>query len=359
MKYRGFYSRWSNAFSTRRAAYFCFSGLLLLLFLLQLTRHPAVLGALSFTRLGYDQTNHRNTQTTLECRYGKAGCQTSCMDLLSGIGKPIVIAQSRAHSPFSIVVHDHESDTMISKFIVDSGLWDVHVLKALEHFAKDDCANGGEALDVGTNLGFFSMALLAMGCSVKGFEMQPRMAELATLSGCINGYSDRYRIKLGAVSNIHDTYLQRVNATGGNLGGVGIVKDGGVSVRASRLDRMLDLNTIISVMKLDIEGHEDKALYGMSDLLGRKLVKCIIMEFSPNVMGVEAAQKMLLYLHDFGFKEIHEINHMQPDDYDKPMRLSRVDVKQDSWANTFAKKIFHGGDNRGAGFTDLVLKLLP
>ena len=87
------------------------------------------------------------------------------------------------------------------------------------------------------------------------------MAELATLSGCINGYSDRYRIKLGAVSNIHDTYLQRVNATGGNLGGVGIVKDGGVSVRASRLDRMLDLNTIISVMKLVIEGHEDKALY--------------------------------------------------------------------------------------------------
>ena len=34
------------------------------------------------------------------------------MDLLSGIGKPIVIAQSRAHSPFSIVVHDHESDTV-------------------------------------------------------------------------------------------------------------------------------------------------------------------------------------------------------------------------------------------------------
>ena len=67
------------------------------------------------------------------------------------------------------MVHDHESDTMISKFIVDSGLWDVHVLKALEHFAKDDCANGGEALDVGTNLGFFSMALL--GCSVKGLNL--------------------------------------------------------------------------------------------------------------------------------------------------------------------------------------------
>ena len=58
-------------------------------------------------------------------------------------------------------------------------------------------------------------------------------------------------------------------------------------------------------------------------------------------------------------QEIHEIDHMQPDEYDKPIRMSRVDVKQDSWANVFAKKIFYGGDSRGARFTDLVLKLSP
>lgn len=356
MQHRDFYPRVFNAFITRRPlAYFCFGGLLLLLF----SRYHAFLEVLSFTKPSSDQADHRDTQITDEYRHSKAGCETSCMDLLSRAGKPIVIAQSRARSPFSIVVHDHESDTMISKFIVDSGLWDVHVLKAIEHVARDDCIKGGEALDVGTNLGFFSMALLAMGCSVKGFEMQPRMVELASLSACINGYSDRYQLKLGAVSNIHGAHLQRVNATGGNLGGVGIVEYGGISVHASRVDMMLDLETKISVMKLDVEGHEDKALYGMSGLFERKLIKCIIMEFTPHVMGMEAAVKMLLYLHNFGFQEIHEIDHMGPDEYDKPIRMSRVDVKQDSWANTFTKKIFHGGDSRGARFTDLVLKLLP
>jgi FkbM family methyltransferase len=357
MAHLGFYLERFNKtkFGTGRVAVFCFSGLLLLLF----SRLPAVLEVPSFTRPGSDQTNHRNTQTTDDgYRHSKAGCPTSCMGLLSGAGKPIVIAQSRAQSPFSIVVHDHLSDTMISKFIVDHGLWDVHVLKALEHFAGDDCAKGGDALDVGTNLGFFSMAMLAMGCSVKGFEMQPRMAELATLSGCINGYSDRYHLRLGAVSDVHGAELQRVNASGGNLGAVGIVEDG-ISVTASRLDMVLDHNTEISVMKLDVEGHEDKALYGMSDLFERKSIKCIIMEFTPNVMGEEAAEKMLLYLHDFGFQEIYELDHMQPDEYDKPIRMSKVDAIQDSWANTFSKKISEGGDSRGARFTDLVLKLVP
>jgi len=319
--------------------------------------HSAVPGCHRPGSPGFAQTKRPNTQTTDGYRHGKTGCQTSCLDLLSSAGKPIVIARSRTQSPFSIAVHDHVTDTTISKFIVDSGLWDVHVLKALEHVARDACAKGGEALDVGTNLGFFSMALLAMGCSVKGFEMQPRMAELATLSGCINGYSGRFQVTLGAVSDSHGSHLQRVNATGGNLGAVGIVKEGGISVRASRLDVMLDLETEISVMKLDVEGHEDKALYGMSELFKRKLVKCIIMEFSPNVLGVEAAEKMLQYLHDFGFQEIHEIDHMQPDEYDKPIRMSRIDVKQDSWAKVFAKKIFDGGDSRGAHFTDLVLEL--
>lgn len=281
----------------------------------------------------------------------------SCLDLLRGVVKPIVIARSRAQSPFFIVVHDHEQDTMISKTIVDSGLWDVHVLKALEHIAKDACVKGGEALDVGTNLGFFSMALLAMGCNVRGFEIQPRMVELAILSACINGYADRFQLKLGAVSDVHDAYLLRNNATSGNLGGIGIVKEGGISATGFRLDMMGDLNSTISVMKLDVEGYEDKALYGMAGLFRRKLIKSIIMEFSPNVMGVEAAEKMLQYLHAFGFREIYEIDYMRPDEYNKPLSMSSVDVKQDSWAYTFAKKIFEGGDSRGVRFTDLVLKL--
>ena len=176
-----------------------------------------------------------------------------------------------------------------------------------------------------------------MGFQTTSFEMQPTMAQRVMFSACSNGKRDYLTFHVGAVGK-HSGMLKMVNAGAGNLGGIGITEDDtGISVQSQRIDSLMDPQTPIMVMKVDIEGYEDKAPNGMAKIFENKLVQNIVMEFTPTVMGVERAAHMLEYLHSFGFTNITELDFMEPSQYSKPLQIKPDNTTGPAWAREFQK----------------------
>jgi FkbM family methyltransferase len=301
--------------------------------------------------MNFHGSSYNNTST---CRNSVE--DTKCLNLLSKLPKPLFFTETKTKANFQIIVADPAVDTTISKFVHEHGIWDVHVQKALEKIARHACARGARAMDVGANLGFFTMSLLAMGCEVTSFEMQEDMVDRLTFSACSNGWSNRLTVRVGAVSDKRSTLRRVIGA--GNLGGVGIVEKGGIAVHSFRIDDVMDLEKEIIVMKMDIEGYENKALLGMSKMFERRLVKNVVLEFTPShIMGVTAATKMLETLYSYGFTKIYELDFMEPAEYRNPSKIRQVPTSAADWAAQFTNHIAEGGDSRGVRFTDLLLSL--
>jgi len=256
---------------------------------------------------------------------------------------------------------------MLSTSISTTGLWDVNVLRLLEHIAIPACSRPGGALvvDVGTNLGFFTNALLAMGCDVVGFEMQPEHAARVKRSARINEAKSRLSMHVGAVSDTGGAELKRIGSTNGMIlkNGFNTPEEarGAATTKTMTLDAvLLPKGRHIEVMKVDIEGHEPQGLRGATQLLERGLVKNIVMEFSPMVFGLNEGQRMLAFLHSH-FNYISEAHYLADRDYGLPFgtpTICPLDTSTPGWARNFTARIMgigqnRGGDSRGLRFTEL------
>ena len=285
--------------------------------------------------------------------------RTSCLGFHRP--NPTILVESSVSHNFLISVLDSKVDNGVSTVIARDGRWDVHVLKALEAmaFRTNACQNGEIAMDVGANVGFFTLALLAMGCEVVAFEMQEDLYEMVKFSSCINGFSHLLTIHNVAVSDKGGEVLRYNQVRHGNVGGTGLASESGsVEVRSVRIDSLI-LNKTVAVMKIDVEGYEEQAFSGMSSMFEKRLVKSIIMEFTPLVQGTERAAAMLSTLHQYGFQKVTEIDYMSNSDYTNEKWPKRpVDTSIPDWAKVFAEKIAGGGDSRGVQFTDLLLELV-
>jgi hypothetical protein len=155
----------------------------------------------------------------------------NCVDLLrrTAVGRSITVTKTAAREPFFVCHLDPKVDTVISASLQSTGLWDVHVLRALEETIGNKCReNNTLTLDVGTNLGCFTNAMLALGCRVRGFEMQPSALSLVQTSACFNKFTHRLELTLGAVSDKAGR-LKMIDVHGGNLGRVFILKENDTS----------------------------------------------------------------------------------------------------------------------------------
>ncbi|XXJ18845.1 FkbM family methyltransferase [Desulfovibrio caledoniensis] len=129
----------------------------------------------------------------------------------------------------------------------------------------------GTALDVGANLGVYSLRLapyLRQG-RIHAFEPNGRIRQLFSRSVFLNGYTHIIDINGCAISDRDgeaSLSLPEDHAGGGSLeGGEG---NGGV-VQVRTLDSVLPQGTSVTMIKLDVEGHELKALTGMLPVLKR------------------------------------------------------------------------------------------
>lgn len=144
---------------------------------------------------------------------------------------------------------------------------------------------GGVVIDLGANIGAFSLYAAKQGAIVYAVEPEPNNIKALEKNISLNNFSDKIFILPYAISDKKGVAI--INDNGGDS----TIKDdeGGTEVELMPLDNLFSLYHIneVDVMKIDIEGSEVETILGASK---ETLNKCkyITMEFdirSGKMMG--------------------------------------------------------------------------
>ena len=140
---------------------------------------------------------------------------------------------------------------------------------------------GGLFVDVGANLGYFSLMAAAMGCRVIAFEPMERnvarfLASIARNRAAITLYQNAVAHQAGRVVALRPTHA----AT--NYGNGQIITSGEESTEDATTVRLDDVGITgtIDLLKIDVEGFELSVLDGARRLLCAGAIRRVVLEWS-------------------------------------------------------------------------------
>ena len=177
-----------------------------------------------------------------------------------------------------------------------NGYWEMNITEVIAQHLKPKM----NVLDVGANYGYFSFlmaSLVGHNGHVYAIEANPFIYKLMKKSIKVNGFKNRVTVINKAITD-HDAGLQpfifsKQSPMNGSLkenknAEAQIRCQESVDIETTSLDILFD-STTIDLMKIDIEGSEDKLWFGSEQLRKRNPNMIIIMEFNrfryQNVLG--------------------------------------------------------------------------
>jgi len=185
---------------------------------------------------------------------------------------------------------------VISGSIAFNGFYELDLSRRIVERAS----RGGNFVDVGANLGYFSILWAAQSLQSKVicFEASPRNVPMLTENIRTNGLVDRVTLipKAAGRENGELTFDLGPPEQTGWGGLTNIATDQTVTVACVRLDEELD-DERIDVLKIDVEGADTWVLQGCQSLLQRKRIKTIFFEQNPARMrelGIKPEEAMSL-----------------------------------------------------------------
>ena len=161
-------------------------------------------------------------------------------------------------------------------------------------------------IDLGANLGIYTLRALRKKCMVFAYEPTPRTFDLLKQNIKASGFAESGRIQAYqmAVSDQCGTinFYENPSMCGHNS----IYGESGqqpIEVSVTTLDSQLDTLQRIDLVKMDIEGAEYHALLGMRELIRRNPDLQIIMEFAPEHIrrAGREPEALLALIHELGF----------------------------------------------------------
>jgi len=162
---------------------------------------------------------------------------------------------------------------VISDSIAFTGIYDLPFTRLLRRLAIE----GGHLVDVGANLGYFSLLWTACkaGNTVTAFEASARNVELLKYNVAENHFDDRIEVCAKAVGKVNcemEFDPGQVDQTG--WGGLALShSERSERVPVVRLDDALANVEQIALLKIDIEGADTWALTGAEKLFREKRIK--------------------------------------------------------------------------------------
>ena len=255
-----------------------------------------------------------------QCAINKVpGVETYGTDLVSSISmSPHWTKLQDEHGDRTVHINTHDpikEDIYISKSIHERGTWDDYILNIFKHAFKPVPVEERASklvVDVGGNIGYFSLTAAAYGFRTVTFE--PMRFNLERMISSIErnpGFSERMKVYNMAVSNSHGALsLKPTSAT--NAGNFAVqsrphtMSEGlyGVDyVNSASLDEFLDEDVI--VVKIDVETFEPFVLDGARRLLCHNIVPTVIIEFDKNQRtahgGACPPDKMMSWMDKLGY----------------------------------------------------------
>jgi FkbM family methyltransferase len=165
-----------------------------------------------------------------------------------------------------------------------SGMYSRGITDAVSQHIRADLVKsegkGCDFIDVGANLGWFSMLAASLGCRVIAVEPQAKVCNLVRTSIAMNGFQDRVTLLEGGVSD--DPNLKLAVVDGGHNWGNGQVRKStdNSGVTAYALAAYLTPGKYYTVMKLDCQGCEEAAVRGAGTALTPASVGMIVLEYN-------------------------------------------------------------------------------
>ena len=179
-----------------------------------------------------------------------------------------------------ICVHDIHKDIYVSKDIVNTGMWHPQAMRLIRNILLSNKGMG--FIDIGSNIGFFSLIASRMGHKVVAVEPFIDNIILFQRSVKLNNLENRIVLVQNAISNERTSATLRKSKN--NQGGTVVVLGNRYSENdilvTIVLDDLLEAITFKNaLLKMDIEGYEHRAILGGTRFLAKIRIPYIIMEW--------------------------------------------------------------------------------
>ena len=190
-------------------------------------------------------------------------------------------------SPMCIFPNDY-----VSNHIRRNGVWEPNLLLQLMLYAPNTFTARSQLLvvDLGANIGAFTLFALSKGFRVFSIEMQVHVFQTLSLSVALqpDGTASRWRAANAALSSEtdQDAYYtpQRGNFGATHLDFNGATNSAAVHMRTQRIDDIIDDNGNESIffLKVDIEGLEPKVIPTFDKWFRRGAISYVAIEARPD-----------------------------------------------------------------------------
>ncbi|MGB3929448.1 MAG: FkbM family methyltransferase [Sphingobium sp.] len=187
-------------------------------------------------------------------------------------------------------------DIGFSTFMMRDGYWELPMTEAVVAALRP----GMHVVDCGANLGYYSLLaadLIGESGRLHAFEPNPDVARRLRQSISVNGFAGRttvHEIALADAPGAAAFTVPMGEPKNGHVGAVGShAAEGGdglrrFDVRVDRLDAILG-DAPVDLIKIDVEGAEERLWDGMRGILARGAPLTIFLEFTPDRYADPAA----------------------------------------------------------------------
>lgn len=224
----------------------------------------------------------------------------------------ILIKEVKLRNDVSFKMTLYNDNDFISSWIDKYGIWEENNTNFILDLMKDNQNTEAIIIDIGANIGYYSLLSAAMGYTCYSFEPDPSNFEKLNSSIKLNNFDNKIKLYKNALSNkANETIiLSTVGGTLVNHGCLTVLKDfistssNTVQCVTLKLDDVINKKDEILLIKIDVEGFEPEVIEGSLELIKSGNIKHILIEISPKFRKIEDYIKMICMLAQNNYRKI-------------------------------------------------------
>jgi len=189
------------------------------------------------------------------------------------------------------------------QLIAYTGFFELHLTKRFMKIAHE----GGHFVDIGANYGYYSLLWAAAQKEnfVTSIEAVSKNAKMLQVNADLNNLGKRIKVLPVAIGRKEENkFFDLVEETQTTWGGLSNSSKTGFEVKVVPLDSIFSDDSIINLLKIDVEGAETWVIEGASNLLRKGNIKHIFFEENlerQNKLNIEPNSALRL-LEKYGYK---------------------------------------------------------
>ncbi|MGB3555985.1 MAG: FkbM family methyltransferase [Jannaschia sp.] len=224
---------------------------------------------------------------------------------------------------------DYIGETILAEILFEKGY--LNALDAVLGRCGIGGGDGDVALDIGANIGNHSLHFAQRFARVHSFDPNPMISRVLEANILLNDLSNVSVHRVG-LSDAEETlpYVQHDS----NLGGSGFLRDGHIPDEAGArlqgdiplrhagrfVEELLEEGQTVRLIKIDVEGLEDKVLNGLRDVIATHKPLLLV-----EVTGDAVGRRVRDLIAEFGYDPLQEIfNDLRFGSDPLPMRFLRA-----------------------------------